>query len=255
MAIRVVVVGASGRMGATSARCFFNDPAFELVGLVDREAIAKTEFGTPIETDLETCLERTKPDVMLEFTTGKTAGQHALTAVNFGIPTVIGATGVPAAEIDALKAASSEKTPCLLVPNFSIVAVLMMQFSAMAAKYLPDAEIIELHHEKKVDAPSGTAMRTAEMISDARTKATTPLPEQQLKAEGARGASVHDVTIHSVRLPGLLAHQEVHFGGVGELLTIRHDSMDRASFEMGIKLCCSKVSQLSGFVVGMEHLL
>jgi 4-hydroxy-tetrahydrodipicolinate reductase len=254
MAIRVVVVGASGRMGATSANCFAMDPAFELVGLVDRETQVTTEFGVPIETDLEACLQRTTPNVMLEFTTGKTAGQHALVAVKLKIPTVIGATGVPAEEIDAIKAAITT-SPCLLVPNFSIGAVLMMQFSEMAAKYLPDAEIIELHHEKKVDAPSGTAMRTAEMISQARIKATTPLPEQQLKAEGARGASVHDVTIHSVRLPGLLAHQEVHFGGIGELLTIRHDSMDRASFEMGIKLCCSKVSQLSGFVVGMEHLL
>ena len=254
MSVRIVVVGAAGRMGATAARSFFSDANFELVGLVDRDAAPSTEFGVPIETDLSACLVRTKPDVMLEFTTGKTAGKHALTAVQMGVPVVIGATGVPADEIEAIKAAIST-SPCLLVPNFSIGAVLMMQFSAMAAKYLPDAEIIELHHEKKVDAPSGTAMRTAEMISEARTKQTTPLPEQQLKAEGARGASVHGVTIHSVRLPGLLAHQEVHFGGVGELLTIRHDSMDRASFEMGIKLCCSKVSQLSGFVVGMEHML
>ncbi len=254
MSIRVVVVGAAGRMGATAARCFSNDPSFEVVGLVDRDAAPSSEFNLPIETDLATCLTRTTPDVMLEFTTGKTAGKHALTAVQLCVPTVIGATGVPAEEIDAIKAAITT-SPCLLVPNFSIGAVLMMRFSEMAAKYLPDAEIIELHHEKKVDAPSGTAMRTAEMISAARTKATTPLPEQQLKSEGARGANVEGVTIHSVRLPGLLAHQEVHFGGVGELLTIRHDSMDRSSFEMGIKLCCSKVSQLTGFVVGLEHLL
>ena len=254
MSTRVVVVGAAGRMGATASRCFFNDPAFTLVGMVDRSPSDSSEFGLPIESDLSACLERTKPDVMLEFTIGKTAGQHALTAVNMSIPVVIGATGVSADDIEALKTATN-KAPCLLVPNFSIGAVLMMQFSAMAAKYLPDAEIIELHHEKKVDAPSGTAMRTAEMISTARTRPTTPLPEQQLKAAGARGANVSDVTIHSVRLPGLLAHQEVHFGGVGELLTIRHDSMDRSSFEMGIKLCCSKVSQLTGFTVGMEHLL
>lgn len=253
MSTRVVVVGAAGRMGATAARCFHNDPAFEVVGLVDRES-GTSDINLPIETDLAACLARTKPDVMLEFTTGKTAGKHALTAVQLKVPTVIGATGVPADEIAAIKAAITT-TPCLLVPNFSIGAVLMMKFSEMAAQYLPDAEIIELHHEKKVDAPSGTAMRTAEMISAARTKATTPLPEQQLKSEGARGADVHGVTVHSVRLPGLLAHQEVHFGGVGELLTIRHDSMDRTSFEMGIKLCCAKVSQLKGFVVGMEHLL
>ena len=254
MSTRVVVVGAAGRMGATAARCFFTDPCFEVVGLVDRDAADTTEFNLPIETDLAECLTRTKPDVMLEFTTGKTAGQHALTAIKLGVPTVIGATGVPTEEIEAIKAATTT-SPCLLVPNFSIGAVLMMRFSEMAAQYLPDAEIIELHHEKKVDAPSGTAMRTAEMIAAARTKPTTPLPEQQLKSEGARGADVYGVTIHSVRLPGLLAHQEVHFGGVGELLTIRHDSMDRSSFEMGIKLCCSKVNQLTGFVIGMEHLL
>jgi 4-hydroxy-tetrahydrodipicolinate reductase len=254
MSIRVVVVGAAGRMGATAARCFFADPAFEVVGLVDRDAAATSDVNLPIETDLAACLTRTKPDVMLEFTTGKTAGKHALTAVQLGVPTVIGATGVPAEEIEAIKSAITT-APCLLVPNFSIGAVLMMRFSEMAAKYMPDAEIIELHHEKKVDAPSGTAMRTAEMISAARSKTTTPLPEQQLKSEGARGANVGGVTVHSVRLPGLLAHQEVHFGGVGELLTIRHDSMDRSSFEMGIKLCCSNVNQLKGFVVGMEHLL
>ena len=255
MSIRVVVVGASGRMGATSARCFHADANFEVVGLVDREANADSIVpGIPVETDLESCLTRTKPDVMLEFTTGKTAGKHALIAVKMGIPTVIGATGIPADEIAELKAAATSSA-CLLVPNFSIGAVLMMKFSEMAAKYMPDAEIIELHHEKKVDAPSGTAMRTAEMISAARTKPPTPLPEQQLKSEGARGANVSGVTVHSVRLPGLLAHQEVHFGGVGELLTIRHDSMDRSSFEMGIKLCCSRVSELKGFVVGMENLL
>lgn len=254
MPIRVVVVGAAGRMGATAAKCFLQDSEFEVVGLVDREASESSFTDIPIESDLEGCLTRVKPDVMLEFTTGKTAGKHALTAVKLGVPTVIGATGIPADEIDQLRT-NAVNSPCLLVPNFSIGAVLMMQFSAMAAKYLPDAEIIELHHEKKVDAPSGTAMRTAEMISAARTKATTPLPEQQLKSEGARGADVSGVTVHSVRLPGLLAHQEVHFGGTGELLTIRHDSMDRSSFEMGIKLCCSKVNQLSGFVVGMEHLL
>ena len=254
MSTRVVVVGAAGRMGATAARCFLNDPNFEVVGLVDKDASDTSDVNLPIETDLSACLTRTQPDVMLEFSTGKTAGKHALTAVQLGVPTVIGATGVPADEIEAIKKAAIS-APCLLVPNFSIGAVLMMRFSEMAAQYLPDAEIIELHHEKKVDAPSGTAMRTAEMISAGRTKPTTHLPEQQLKSDCARGATVHGVTIHSVRLPGLLAHQEVHFGGVGELLTIRHDSMDRSSFEMGIKLCCSKVSHLTGFVVGMENLL
>jgi 4-hydroxy-tetrahydrodipicolinate reductase len=251
---RVVVVGASGRMGITATRMFFEDPAFEVVGLVDTVAQEHSLAEIPVEPDLIACLQRTKPDVMLEFTTGRTAGKHALAAVQLGIATVVGATGTPADELEAIKAACGD-TPCLMVPNFSIGAVLMMKFSAMAAEFLPDVEIIELHHEKKVDSPSGTAMRTAEMISDARTKPKTPLPEQLEKVPGARGAWVGDVPIHSIRLPGLLAHQEVHFGGTGELLTIRHDSMDRSSFESGIKLCCGRVRELRGFNVGMENLL
>lgn len=251
---RVVVVGAAGRMGMTATRCFQDDPNFEVVGLVDREAQGHSLAEIPIETDLAVCLQRTKPDVMLEFTTGRTAGKHALTAVQHGVATVVGATGTPAEELEAVKKAAAD-TPCLIVPNFSIGAVLMMKFSAMAAEFFPDVEIIELHHEKKVDSPSGTAMRTAEMIAEARTREKTPLPEQLEKVPGARGAVVGEVHVHSVRLPGLLAHQEVHFGGTGELLTIRHDSMDRSSFEAGIKLCCRRVHELKGFNVGMENLL
>lgn len=246
MAIRVVVVGAAGRMGQTAVKCLSADPRFELVGLVGRTA---TEG---IEDNLEACLDRTRPDVLLELTTGRTSGAHALAAINRGIKVVVGSTGMPSTDVEAINASGGT---CFIVPNFAIGAVLMMRFAELAAKWLPDAEIIELHHERKVDAPSGTAMRTAELIGAARIASPTALPAPLLKAEGARGAVVSEVPVHSVRLRGLLAHQEVLFGGQGEVLTIRHDSLDRSSFEAGILLACQSVQRLSGVVVGLENVL
>lgn len=202
-----------------------------------------------VETELSGCIERTKPDVVLIFTTGPAAGPLALEAVQAGVATVIGSSGVGSRELEKIQEIA-DKAPCILVPNFSLGGVLMMKFATMAAKHLPNVEIIELHHEKKVDSPSGTAKRTAELIAAARTSE----PAESFDFQ-SRGYNVAGVLIHSVRLPGLLAHQEVLFGGQGEVLSIRHDSMDRSSFEAGIKLCCSKIGELKGFVVGMEHLL
>jgi 4-hydroxy-tetrahydrodipicolinate reductase len=254
MPVKVVIVGAAGRMGQAAVRCLSNDLRFEIAGLVGRVPSFSTISQKPIEDDLRSVLERERPDVLLELTTGVTASANALQALVRSIPVVIGATGIAKVELEELEREAA-KTSCLLVPNFAIGAVLMMKFSEMAAKWLPDAEIIELHHEKKVDAPSGTAMRTAEMISQARATAPTQLAPSILKAEGARGATVHEVNIHSVRLRGLLAHQEVIFGGQGEALTIRHDSLDRSSFDAGILLSCEKVQTLRGFNVGLEALL
>ncbi len=246
MPIKVVIVGASGRMGTVASRCLAADSRFEVVGRVGRVE------APGIETDLEACLDRTQPDVMLELTTGRTAGRHALTALRRGIRVVVGSTGLPQADLDAISTAGSA---CFLVPNFAVGAVLMMHFAGLAAAWLPDAEIIELHHETKVDAPSGTAMRTAQIIQESRQSSPLELPEPLLKAAGARGASVHEVPVHSVRLRGMLAHQEVLFGGTGEVLTIRHDSLDRSSFEAGICLACEKVMEMSGLVVGLETVM
>jgi 4-hydroxy-tetrahydrodipicolinate reductase len=167
---------------------------------------------------------------------------------------VIGATGLSSSELNEIEKASASNA-AFLVPNFAVGAVLMMHFAGLAAAWLPDAEIIELHHEKKVDAPSGTAMRTAQIIQESRTSDAMKLGEPLLKAEGARGALVSEVPVHSVRLRGMLAHQEVLFGGQGEVLTIRHDSLDRSSFEAGICLSCEKVLQMSGLVVGLESVM
>ena len=248
MAIKVVIVGASGRMGTVASRCLVADPRFEVVGRVGR---VETDG---VETDLESCLDRTSPDVLLELTTGRTAGAHTLLALRKGLRVVIGATGIPTSEMEAISQAA-DSSAAFLVPNFALGAVLMMHFAGLAAAWLPDAEIIELHHEKKVDAPSGTAMRTAQIIQESRLSTPLVLPKPLLKTEGARGASVNDVPVHSVRLRGMLAHQEVLFGGQGEVLTLRHDSLDRSSFESGICLSCEKVMEMSGLVIGLESVM
>ena len=248
MPIKVVIVGASGRMGTVASRCLAADPRFEVVGRVGRIE------ADGVETDLESCLDRTKPDVLLELTTGRTAGGHSLMALQRGVRVVIGATGLLESDLNQISLAA-DGSAAFLVPNFAVGAVLMMHFAGLAAAWLPDAEIIELHHEKKVDAPSGTAMRTAQIIQDSRLSAPLDLPKPLLKAEGARGASVNEVPVHSVRLRGMLAHQEVLFGGQGEVLTIRHDSLDRSSFESGICLSSEKVMEMSGLVIGLESVM
>jgi len=169
---------------------------------------------------------------------------------------VIGTTGLSESNLRELASASREtKTSGIYAPNFAIGAVLMMRFSQMAAKWLPNCEIIELHHDRKEDAPSGTALLTAQLIGDARTEPPSRKPRPIFKVEGVRGGVVEDTPIHSVRLPGYVAHQEVIFGGTGEVLTIRHDSMDRISFMEGVKLCLREVRGLDGFVIGMDKLL
>jgi 4-hydroxy-tetrahydrodipicolinate reductase len=236
-------------MGKYATQFLMDDPSFEVVGLVDRRESAHSVSPLAVEVDLESCLKRTKPDVTLIFSSPRPAGQLAHTSVTCGVPTVIGSSGVDAKEMEALKVATAT-TPCLMVPNFSIGAVLMMQFVKMAASHFPDAEIVEYHNENELNSPSGTAFHTAKYIAAARTGERTPLSDQT-----DRGSNIDGVVIHSVRLPGLEAHQEVLFGAKGELLTIRHDTLDVSSFETGIKLCLTKVGELKGFVVGMENLL
>ncbi|RYG32063.1 4-hydroxy-tetrahydrodipicolinate reductase, partial [bacterium] len=169
---------------------------------------------------------------------------------------VIGCTGLSAEQVEALGIACETRgLGGMIVPNFAVGAVLMMRFAQMAAKWIPDAEIIELHHDRKEDAPSGTAMRTAELIAAARTLPRTELPTPYFKAEGARGSEVEGVPVHSIRLPGLLAHQEVIFGTRGESLTLRHDSYDRVGFMPGVRLAARSVLQRSGLTVGLESVM
>ena len=256
--LRVGIVGATGRMGTEIAAGLDVDSGYELAFGISRTTgpAHPTVPLLPMFTDLSDALAAHPIDVLLDLSHREVAVQNALTAAKQKVPAVIGATGLAQADVDRLaEIATENQVAVLYIPNFAIGAVLMMKFSELAAQWLPDAEIIEMHHERKEDAPSGTAMLTAELIQRGRTQAPMPLPKPFLKAEGARGATVAEVPVHSVRLPGMLAHQQVIFGGLGETLTLRHDSLSRSSFLAGVKLCCQAAQTRTGLTVGLDQIL
>ncbi|RYG24554.1 4-hydroxy-tetrahydrodipicolinate reductase [bacterium] len=259
--IRVALAGAGGRMGREALRALVPEHGFEIVaatGRTDAGQNAQDLAGSGAPDLILTSDFEGAPafDVLVDLSHHSVAANHAELAMRRGASVVIGCTGLSPESLARLEKASGESGKgVLIVPNFSVGAVLMMKFAQMAAAWLPDVEVLELHHERKEDAPSGTAMLTAKLISEARRSAPTPLPKPFLKAEGARGAEVEGVPVHSVRLPGYLAHQAVMFGGPGESLTIRHDSMDRASFMPGVRLAAQRVREMTGVTVGLDKVL
>ncbi|MFI9384825.1 4-hydroxy-tetrahydrodipicolinate reductase [Kutzneria sp. NPDC052558] len=246
MSVRVGVLGAKGKMGAQVCAA--------VEGAADTELVAALDQGDKLEalTDAgaEVVVDFTHPDVVmgnLEF------------AVHAGIHCVVGTTGFTEERLATLRRwlDVSPGLGVLIAPNFAIGAVLTMKFSQLAAKYYESVEVIELHHPRKADAPSGTAARTAQLIAAARAEAglaASPDATSQ-ELDGARGALVDDVRVHSIRLSGLIAHQEVLFGSEGETLTIRHDSMDRKSFMPGVLLAVRNVATRPGLTVGLDSLL
>ncbi len=261
--IKVMVSGACGRMGQSVVKAVLSDSELELVGAVDLKGgmdaaslVGMPDCGVKVTTDLEKTFDEAKPEVMVDFTRPNVVMGNACAALRHGVSPVIGTTGLSADDKEKI-AQLSEKmgVSAFIAPNFAIGAVLMMMMAKEAAKYLPDVEIIELHHDKKLDAPSGTAIQTAEMISEVRKSHKQGHPDEKEKMAGARGADIDGIRIHSVRLPGYVAHQEVIFGGLGQTLTIRHDSMDRESFMPGVVIACKKVRSLKGLTVGLEKLL
>lgn len=246
MAIKVGVLGARGRMGQEVCRAIKATNDLELVTEID------------LNDSLE-ALKSSKAEVIVDFTTPEVVMENLKFAIENGIHAVVGTTGFDATRLDTLKKllAANPKVGVLIAPNFGLGAVLMMQFAKSAAKYFESAEIIELHHPEKVDAPSGTATRTAELINEARREANLgKMPDKTAKSlDGARGAKIGEVPIHSVRLRGLVAHQEVLFGDKGELLTIRHDSLDRSGFMPGVLVGVREVSSNPGLTIGLEHYL
>lgn len=218
---RVAVAGAAGKMGATVCEAVAAAEGLELTGRAD------PALGTELSDVLA------EAEVVVDFTVPDTALANVRECLEAGVHTVVGTTGF---DLDAAReAAEAAAANCFVAPNFAIGAVLLMEVSQTIAKHMPECEIVELHHDKKLDAPSGTAKRTQELI-------------------GAAGGNVHQ-PIHSVRLPGLVAHQEVIFGGAGQTLTVRHDSIDRSSFMPGVVLACRKVADLPDrFTVGLEKL-
>jgi 4-hydroxy-tetrahydrodipicolinate reductase len=244
MAIRVLVNGAKGRMGQECVRAVSGDAELELVG------------GTDLGDDLTATIQQTQAQVVVDFTTAGAGAPNADTILRAGARPVMGTSGFTPEQVNALDRVCREvKLGGVIAPNFAIGAVLMMKFAAEAARHLPHVEIIELHHDQKADAPSGTAVKTAELIAGARPKPPPPKVQEKELAPGARGAGSYPVRIHSVRLPGLVAHQEVLFGGLGQTLSIRHDSIHREGFMPGVVLAVKKVMTLDRLVYGLEHLL
>jgi len=253
--IRVIVTGAAGKVGREVVATVIAEPGMEVVAAVDPLHAGECLDGVTITGDLTEALAVSKPDVLVDFTHPAVVEGNIRAALAAGVDCVVGTTGLPAETLTVLAADAPVGTCLFVAPNFAIGAVLMMRFAADAARFMPHVEIIELHHDRKADAPSGTALRTAGLIAEARAS-VPPAPGRETEiAPGARGALVDDVTIHSVRLPGLVAHQEVLFGGQGQTLSIRHDSIDRTSFMPGVVLAVREVGKHSGLVVGLERLM
>ncbi|KPI00676.1 Dihydrodipicolinate reductase [Actinobacteria bacterium OK074] len=244
--LRVAVLGANGRIGSEAVRAVRAAEDLELVAALGR--------GDKLET-----LAETGAQVAVELTTPASVMGNLDFCVRHGIHAVVGTTGWTDDRLAQLKTwlEQSPATGVLIAPNFSIGAVLTMKFAQLAAPYFESVEVVELHHPNKVDAPSGTATRTAQLIAEARARAgSAPAPDATVTAlDGARGASVDGVPVHSIRLRGLLAHQEVLLGGEGETLTIRHDSLHHSSFMPGILLGARRVVTTPGLTFGLEHFL
>lgn len=262
--VKIVVAGPRGRMGREAVLLVTNTEHFELVACVDHKNDGKTlseldgfyDFNTPIYANIEQCFIEHKPDVLIDLTTPEVGMYHTKTALQYGVRPVVGTTGFSDENLKELEELCKEKElGCIIAPNFAVGAVLMMKFSQLAAKYFQDVEIIELHHDQKLDAPSGTAVKTAQMISGVREQKQQGHPNEKETIPGARGANFDGMHIHSVRLPGLIAHQQVLFGSEGQSLTIRHDSYNRASFMSGVKLAVDTVLNLETLVYGLENII
>lgn len=262
--VRVAISGAAGRMGRAAVRAVVREGDLLLVAALGRSRGVGRDAGevagieaarVPIADDPAVVLAAS-PDVWVEFAPGSVAVDHARAALDAGVRPVVGSTGISLEQIEALRAlAARRRIGAVIAPNFAIGAVLMMEFARMAAPFFPHAEVVELHHDRKRDAPSGTAQKTARLIAEARGAPPAPAVQEEEMIGGARGAVVEGVRVHSVRLPGLVAHQEVLFGGPGQTLTVRHDSLNEESFMPGLVLAVRRVVQMDGLVYGMEHLL
>lgn len=262
--IRIILAGPRGKMGMEALKLIQDTEHFELVAAIDRKNEGKLisnieglpALDAPIYEDVERCFEDIKADVLLDLTTPEIGRKHTEAALKHGIRPVVGTTGFNEQELkDLAKTAEEKAIGVIIAPNFAVGAVLMMKFAQMAAKYFPDIEIIEQHHDQKLDAPSGTAIKTAELISKSREEKQQGHPNEKETLQGARGANMNGMRIHSVRLPGLVAHQEVLFGGNGQMLTIRHDSLHRASFMSGVKLAIETVMKIDILVYGLENII
>ncbi len=256
--IKVGITGALGKMGREVVEAVGASSDCELALAVDIAGVG-TEIsrGVFIESDLVAGIENAKPDVMVDFTQPDNVYKNVKTYIEKGVKSVIGTTGLKPEQIKEIEELSKEKNVGVIIaPNFSIGAVLMMMFSGMAAKYFDNAEILEFHHNQKKDAPSGTAIKTAEMMVGAKDNFMLGNCPEKETLDGARGAN-HDgnIKIHSIRMPGFVASQEVIFGSSGQTLKIRHDSIDRKCYMSGVLLSVRNVFENNKFIYGLENIL
>ena len=259
--IRVVVRGALGRVGREVLSALCQETETEVVGAVElqiSESCLSLPDGSgtiPFSSDLDYILTQCQPDVLVDFTTAKATMTAVRIAAKHGVNLVIGTTGLTADEIGEIGRLSiAHKIGTVVAPNFTLGAVLMMHVAKIVAKYFDYAEIIELHHHMKTDSPSGTALATAHAMAQARDKPFYRSPEQE-RVSDSRGKQVDGVTIHSVRLPGLMAHQEVILGAPGQTLSIRHDTIDRECYMPGVMLAIKEVVDRQGLIYGLDTLL
>lgn len=242
--MRVLVNGAKGKMGSETVNAVLKEMDLELVG--------QTDLGD----NLGNIIIATKAEIVVDFTHPSAAMKNVRTILQNKAHAVVGTTGLTTANLAEIKKmCAKNKVNCVVAPNFAIGAVLMMKFARDAAHYMPEVEIIELHHDQKADAPSGTAIKTAQLILDDRKNIKRKIPKCIETVKNVRGGKLGGIPIHSVRLQGFVAHQEVIFGGLGQTLKIRHDSISRESFMPGVIMAVRKVRKIKGLVYGLENLL
>lgn len=259
MTKKVLVAGFTGAMGQKAVNLVNSLDNFELVaGMSPTATNDPQKYNLPAGAKIYQSLAKIPDlaaDIWIDFTTPKAVYNNVKFALEHHISPVVGTTGMSdEQEVELIKISQKEKVGGLIAPNFGMSAVLLMKFAKEAAKYFPDAEIIEMHHADKKDAPSGTALATAKMIAENRPEHQTA-PDEVETLKNVRGGDYQGIKIHSVRLPGYIAHEQVLFGGPGEALTIRQDSFDRESFMGGVKVALEKVDQLDELVVGLENIL
>lgn len=252
--IKVLVIGALGKMGSEFCQTVNQSKSMILKGVVDITGGGKSIFGVEIRETVQEVLKKDGPfDVAVDLTNPVALMESAPLIVKAGIKLIVGTSGCDGPRLKKLKKLSEREGALVwVVPNFAIGAVLMMKFAEMAARYMPHVEIVEYHHDKKMDFPSGTAIATAERLIKANPKLKMNSPDKVAHLEGGRGAALGPIKIHAVRLPGFVATQEVIFGGEGQLLKLRHETIDRTSFMPGISLCVEKSLNLEGFHLGLE---
>lgn len=244
MAIRIIVNGALGRMGQITAKTLAEDPDFMLVAQTNRQ------------DNLAKVIKDTKAQVVVDLTHPTAVYQNTLTIIKAGARPLIGTTGLMPKQVKQLQTLCQKlKRGGLIAPNFSIAMVLMMKYAADLVKYFPQVEIIEMHHDRKRDCPSGTALYTAEKLAEARGKVKRSSLEIHETLEGSRGADYMGIPIHAVRLPGLVAHEQLIFGDLGETLTLRHDTIDRQCFMRGLCLAAKKIMKMNSLAYGLEKVL